>query len=62
MDEAHSARRELEKIMTVTERGGYEAGLANKSDPNPFIPGKYHTEWQKGFDAGTAERLSWDAK
>lgn len=46
--------------MTVTERDGYEAGLANKADPNPFIPGKYHTEWQRGFDAGTAERLSWD--
>ena len=47
--------------MTVTERDVYEAGIANKSDPNPFIPGKYYDEWQRGFEAGRKERESYDA-
>lgn len=50
----------MSRSLIVTQRDGYEAGLANKSDPNPYITGDYHDAWQQGFDMGRKERLSWD--
>lgn len=46
--------------MDTTERDGYEAGYANKSDPNPFIPGWYHDQYQAGWNRGEKERLAMD--
>lgn len=42
--------------MKVTERDGYEAGYANKPDPNPFIEGSTNQIlWQAGFNRGRRE-------
>lgn len=46
--------------MKTTERDGYEAGLANKPDPNPYIPGRIHDEWQHGYEIGRKEREGYD--
>lgn len=47
--------------METTERDGYEAGYANKQDPNPFIAGTHYNEvWAAGRARGDAERLALD--
>lgn len=44
------------ETMEVTERDGYEAGCANKPDPNPFrADTNNYNIWQAGFDRGRRE-------
>lgn len=47
--------------MAVTERDGYEAGYAGKTDPNPFIVDSYNYQMYKvGRERGDRERLAMD--
>lgn len=47
--------------MAVTERDGYEAGYAGKTDPNPFIVDSYNYQLYKaGRERGDRERLAMD--
>ncbi len=47
--------------MGVTERDGYEAGYAGKTDPNPFMVDTYnYWEYAAGRARGDRERLVLD--